>query len=187
MNKRDAINEILLSLNELPLDVSDAVEDIGIAVIVDKELDIAKKKILAQGWFFNKMARTLYPNTSGYIVIPESFLSVDGGDNETTLMVRDWKLFDKAAMSYLFEEPKECIVTEDIVFDDLPFHAANYVVQTASLQAYINIIGNSEDIQLRASAVQLAKIEALRDNANNVDGNILAATYASNLLDRTGL
>lgn len=187
MNKRDGINEILLSLNELPLDVSDAIADIEIATIVDKELDIAKRKILAEGWFFNSFPRDLYPNAQKYIVIPQTFLSVDGGPSEPNILVRDWKLFDKSEMSFLFDDYKTCDVVEDIVFDDIPFHAANYIVQVASLQAYINVIGNSEDIRLRMDNVRMARIEALRDDARNRDGNILDSDFVTGMLDRTGL
>lgn len=184
MNKRDAINEILLSLNELPLDVTDLVEDIGIAVIVDKELDIAKKKVLSEGWYFNVLNRELVPDPQGYIVIPKTFLSVDGADN---IRVRDWKLFDVDEMSYKFTESVEATVTEDILFDDVPFHIANYIVQVASLQAYINVIGNSDDISLRNNAVNTARIEAIRDDAKKRDGNLLSNQQATGLLDRTGL
>lgn len=184
MNKRDAINEILLSLNELPLDVTDLVEDIGIAVIVDKELDIAKKKVLSEGWYFNVLNRELVPDPQGYIVIPKTFLSVDGADN---IRVRDWKLFDVNEMSYKFTESVEATVTEDILFDDVPFHIANYIVQVASLQAYINVIGNSDDISLRNNAVNMARIEAIRDDAKKRDGNLLSNQQATGLLDRTGL
>ena len=184
MNKRDAINEILLSLNELPLDVTDLVEDIGIAVIVDKELDIAKRKVLSQGWYFNTTDKSLVPDIQGYIVIPKTFLSVDGA---SSYIVRDWKLFDKIEKTFKFDEAVTTEVIEDIIFDDVPFHIANYIVQFASLQAYINIIGNSEDISLRANVLNTARIEAIRDDANKMDGNLLESTYVTGLLDRTAL
>lgn len=181
MNKRDAINEILLSLNELPLDVTDNIEDIGIAVIVDKELDIAKKKVLSEGWYFNVLSHTLEPNVDGYIVIPESYISVDG---ESSIIVRDWKLYNHIDRTFKFDEAVEAIVTEDIPFDDVPFHTASYIVQVASLQAYINIIGNTDDVQLRLKSMNTARIEAIRDNANNIDGNLLTSQRATDLLDR---
>lgn len=184
MNKRDAVNEILLSLNELPLDTTDLIEDIGIAVIVDKELDIANKKVLSYGWNFNSLVHTLVPDVQGYIVIPNTFLSVDG---DSAYVVRDWKLYDVANRTFKFTESVDAKVIESIVFDDVPYHVANYIVQVASLQAYINIIGNSDDISLRNNAVQLARIEAIREDANKISGNLLANQYATDLLDRTGI
>lgn len=187
MNKRDSINEILLALNELPLDITDNVEDIQIATIVDKQLDITKRKILSKGWYFNTTTRDLYPNVQGNIVIPLTFLSTDGGDNEPNLMVRDWKLFDKSEMSFIFDKSKECKVVEDIVFDDIPFIVADYITQVASLQAYINIIGNTEDISIRNRMIDIARIDAYREDANNRDGNILESDFVTGLLDRENI
>lgn len=186
MNKRDGINEILLSLNELPLDVADAVEDIQIAVIVDKWLDISKRKVLSYGWNFNTLTMNLVPNNLGYISIPQTFLSVDG-TGTTDLVVRDWKLFDKDTLSFIFTDPQEVEVIEDIPFDDIPFHYANYIIQFASLQSYINIVGNNDDIAVRRESLNAARIEALRDEANSLDGNLLTNVDTSTLLDRTSI
>ena len=185
MNLRDGINEILLSLNELPLDISDAVEDIGIAVIVNAQLEITKKRILGRGWFFNKLDIELTPNTSGYIAIPDSFLSVDGGVAYPDITMRDHKLFDRKKLTYMFEQSVKCTVIDDIPFDDIPYLTADYIVQSASLQAYINIIGNSEDISIRMKMMNNAKIEAFREDANNKDGNILDSDFVTDFTSGT--
>lgn len=185
MNKRDAINEILLSLNEAPLDIDDDVADIQIATIIDKQLDITKKKILSKGWHFNTITMSLMPNVSGYIVIPESFISVDGTD--TDVIVRDWKLYDKENNTFVFTDAVECEIVQDIDFDDIPYHFSNYITAQASLETYINIIGNTDDIAIRRMAVDNARIDALREDANSIDGNLLTDTYASDIISRTGL
>ena len=185
MNKRDAINEILLALNELPLDTEDNVEDIQIATIVDKQLDITRKKILAKGWFFNTTTIELVPNQEEYIVIPDTFLSVDGSDANTSLTVRDHKLFDKDNLTYKFEEAQECVVIQDIDFDDIPFVVTDYIIQYASLQAYINIIGNTDDISVRTKMLDMARIAAIREDANNRDGNVLDSDHMTDLTDRS--
>ena len=187
MNLRDAINEILLSLNELPLDVTDAVEDIPIAVVVNQSLDIAKRKVLGKGWYFNTIDMELTPNTDGYISIPFSFLSVDGGDAEPNLTVRDWKLFDKELLTYKFTENKSCEIIEDIPFDDVPYMIANYIVAVSSLQSYTDIIGDESGIRIKREAVLEAKIDAFREDANSIDGNLLTDDHTTGLLDRTAL
>jgi hypothetical protein len=187
MNLRDAINEVLLSLNELPLDVADAVEDVPVAVIVDQSIAIAKKKVLGKGWYFNTLDLELIPNTDGYIPIPFSFLSLDGGDAEPNLTVRDWKLFDKSTLSFKFEDNKSVQVIEDIPFDDIPFMTANYIVAMASLQSYTDIIGDESGIRIKREALIEAKIDAMREDANSTDGNLLNDAHATALLDRTSL
>lgn len=184
MNKRDAINEILLSLNELPLDVDDLIQDLPIAVIVDSSLDIAKRKILSHGWSFNTINYSLVPDANGYINVSSDWLSVDGL-TDNNLIVRDYKLFDKENMTYIFTGTQEVEVIEDIVFDDIPFHVANYIVQVASLQSYVNIIGNTDDINIRKLAVDESRLEAIRDDANKIDGNLLDSDFYNTLIDRT--
>lgn len=184
MNKRDAINEILLSLNELPLDTEDAIEDIQLAVIIDKQLEITKKQVLSKGWYFNTITMSLYPNSDKKIIIPDTFLSVDDSGNNNEIVVRDWKLFDKDNLTFNFDNPIECIVVQDIEFDDIPHVFADHIVQVASLKAYINIIGNTEDVQVRREEIELSRLRVVRENARNIDGNILTNTFATSLMDR---
>ena len=138
---------------------------------------------MSKGWFFNSSVRDLYPDASGYILIPSAFLLVDALD-DGSITVRDWKLFDKDNLTFIFEESQSCRVIEDIEFDDLPFTVADYIVQTASLQAYINIIGNTDDVRLRHEQVMIARHAALREDANSRDGNVLDHTFVTDLLDR---
>lgn len=185
MTIRDAINEILLSLNELPLDDTDVIEDIPIAITANKELDIAKKNILKKGWFFNTMTMSLVPNTDGYIPVPTTFLSVDGGDAEPTLVVRDWKLFDKSLLTFIFETSKDVEIVDNISFDDIPYTFADYITKLATLSAYINIRGDGTGITIRKNALDEARIDSIREDANMQDGNLLADTHASGLLDKS--
>ena len=110
---------------------------------------------------------------------------MDGGDAEPNLTVRDWKLFDKAELTYKFEDNKQVEVIEDMPFDDIPYNTASYVVAIASLEAYIDIIGDESGIAIRRERVRDAKIEALREDANKQDGNLLQDTHATTVLDRT--
>lgn len=187
MTEREAINEILLNVNELPLDDTDVVEDISIAVIANKFLDIARKQVLNYGWYFNTLEITLYPNTSSYIVIPTTYLAVDGSSDTDEYTVRDYKLFNKATNSFIFEDGVSCIVVDDVVFDDVPYAIANYIIKIASFNAYSNRIGDANGMSIRANLMKEAKIDALRDNAHKLDGNVLTGAETTALLDRTSL
>lgn len=184
MTKFDAINEILLSLNELPLDETDLVSDVPIAVIVDKELDVATRSILAKGWNFNTISVSLSVNLTGHIEVSKEYLSVDAGGG---IVVRDWKLYDTVNNTFKFDEDVSVTVVENIIFDDLPFSIADYIIKQASLQSYINVIGNSDDISLRYRILDGARIEAIRIDARQINGNLLEKDYATNLLDRYGV
>lgn len=190
MTKRDAINEILLSLNELPLEDSDSIEDVSIAIIIDKQLDITKRKILSQGWFFNTVNITISPDEeSGYIIIPPEYLSVVGDDGFENIAVRDNKLFNKEDLTFYFDDEEiDCIVIQDLNFDDIPYVVVNYIVQVASLACHINILGASNnDLSIRREEIALSRIEALRENARNIDGNVLSSDIVTDLMDRTSI
>jgi hypothetical protein len=187
MQEREAINEVLLNINELPLDDSDVVEDINIAVVVSKVLDISRKQILGQGWNFNRTTRDLVPNIDEYIIIPKSFLAVDGASDTDNYTVRDSKLFDKTNISFRFTSPVSCEIIEDIVFDDIPYVFANYIVKSASLMTYSNIVGDVNGVQIRATQLNEAKIDAIRTDANEMDGNLLTSTYITDLSDKTSI
>ncbi len=182
MNKRDAINEVLMALNELPLQPSDSVEAIPTAILVDREIDIAKKKVLSYGWEFNTFTLSFYPNSEGHIVVPSTFLSADGGEDNPQVIIRDWKVYDTERKSFKFDSPIELDVIDDTLFDDIPFSVANYIVQVAALKAYVDIIGNTDDISLRRIEVQEAKMEALRYDARISNTNLLDSDYVNGLL-----
>jgi hypothetical protein len=194
MNKIDAINEILINLNETPVD--ETTQDpyvIPIVNIIDKQIDISTRKVLSKGWFFNKTTLTVAPTipdgeTFGYIPISSDYLSVDGGDAYPAITVRDNKLFDKSTTSYNFESSVTIDVVENIAdFADIPYHIANYITELASFQMYMNLFGSASDLNARASLVQQAATEAYREDLRAIDGNILAQDYATDLLDRTGI
>lgn len=187
MNKRDAINEVLLALNELPLDESDIITDLPTAVLIDKEIDIATRKVLTYGWKFNTLSFNFYPNNESNIVVPQTFLKADGGEDNPDLIIRDWKVYDSVNNSFVFTSSVVLNVVDDVPFDDCPFDIANYIVQTASLKSYIDIIGNTEDVAVRRTELRDAKVEALRYDTQSSDTNVFGGDYESNLLDMTGV
>jgi len=187
MQEREAINEILVNINELPLDSSDIIEDINIAVIANTFLDISRKSVLSEAWVFNSLTISLIPNTLGYIVIPTSYLSVDGSSDTDTYTVRDHKLYDTLNQTFIFEDSVEVDIIEDIAFDDIPFSVANYIVKTATNNVYANTISDTAGMQVKASLVQQARIDALRDDANKIDGNVLNSLHSTNLLNRDSI
>jgi hypothetical protein len=187
MQEREAINEILVNINELPLDDDDIIEDVQIAVVAKTFLDISRRKILSHGWYANTINVTIMPNTGGYCVVPNNFLFVDGSSTSDTIVVRDYKLFDTSTNSFIFESGVECTVFEDMFFDDIPHTLANYIVKEASLATYSNAIGDVSGINIRSTFVKEARAMCVREDADMIDGNVLESTYATTLIDRTSI
>lgn len=184
MTTRDAINEILLSINELPLDATDDITDIQTAIIVNEHLSIAKRRVLSYGWNFNTTYKSLTPQTNLHIVIPSTYLSVDAGADYD---VRQSELFDKVNYTFEFTDSIDATVIEDVDFSDVPYVIANYIIKEAALNAYISIIGDDSNVTLRHNAMVQARNDAFRENARKIGGNVLTKDYATDLLDRTGI
>jgi hypothetical protein len=186
MSERDAINQILLGLNEVPLDSEDLVSDIAIAEKIQLRLLSTKKRILKQGWSFNEIERTLSPQESGFIPIPTSYLVLTPEDN--TLTIRDWKMYDKDEQTYFFTEDVNVTAIEDVDFADLPYYMADYIVAETELKSYIDIVGSDSDIREKKEAVIIARADAIRIDNENVDNNLFTANDEnSQLLDRGSL
>ena len=181
MNTRDAINEILMNINEFPLDISDAVADVPSAVIIDKHLGLSRKKVLSNGWNFNRVKLDLVPNTNSQIPLPTTFLTLIGSTKD--FVDRDHKLFDKVNNTYIFTTTQKVEVITDIIFDDIPYAVANYIIQHASVKAYIAIRGYNSDVDAMKKELQEAKIDAERNNARTLQGNVVANN--TDLIDRT--
>ena len=150
---------------------------------------MSRRKILSYGWYFNTMTLTLVPNTNKYIAIPTSYLSVDDNSSNTHT-VRDWKLFNNSELTFLFDDPVECVVIDDVPYDDLQQPYRAYVFADARHESYRSILGlsgSTAEISIENKSLSEARILAVRDDANNQDGNLLTDTYSSTLLDRTSL
>jgi hypothetical protein len=150
---------------------------------------MSRRKILSYGWYFNTMTVTLVPNVSKYIAIPTSYLSVDDNSSNTHT-VRDWKLFNNSELTFLFDDPVECVVVDDVPYDDLQQPYRDYVFADARYESYRSILGlsgSAAEISIESKSLSEARILVVRDDANNQDGNLLTDTYSSTLLDRTSL
>jgi len=182
MDLRTAINEVLLSINELPLTENDNIDDIQSAIIVNKELNIAKRTVLSNGWKFNTINISLQPNSNGYILVPNTVLALFPLNN--TLIVRDWKLYNTIDSSFIFTEPQIVKMYQDVSFDDLPFHIVNLIIKKASLSSYIHIVGSGDDLSQKRIDIQEANIIAVKTEARARNGNVLDDSYVTNLMSK---
>jgi len=179
--------KVLLSMPVEKMNIRN-IEDIEKSITSVNNIFIeSRKRILSDGWYFNTVTIDLQPNTTGYIAIPKSFLSVDGSNESDTYTIRDWKLFDLSALTFIFEDKVECIVVEDIPYDDVPSIVSEYIYSDAELEAYKALIGTDREITFTMRMLEKAKVNALREDANNIDGNLLSDTHSSPMLDRTSV
>jgi hypothetical protein len=181
------VRDILLSCQTVKhknFDIADIQSNI---VTVTNIVDEARKSVLAEGWFFNRSVRTLYPDSLGYIIIPENFISVIGGDDYPNVIVRDHKLFDKETSLYKFDGSVECTVIEDVTLDDIQEVIKKYILAVADMKAYIALVGVDNDLSAKRENVAIAKAEALREESRVIDNNVFSGEYETDLLNMESL
>lgn len=150
MNKLSAINTMLLSIGESPLENDESItleellETSFEGKLVEATLEQVKQEVLADGLSCNTDDEWEFPpDAYGNITIPTSVLSIRPTDTTSKITQRDWKLFDKEAQSFKFESSVTCTVVWDLDFDDLPHVVANYIMIRAARKFQAKAIGDS--------------------------------------------
>lgn len=131
MTTLDAINNMLLAINEQPIPVLDeSIAEVKIALdILDQTLEL----VLTEGWHFNSESDVeLYPDSQGYIYVPLNALFVDPTDRYKNCTVREGKLYDKDRHSFIFETPVKVDIVYKLPFDEIPIYAQKYISEKAA-------------------------------------------------------
>lgn len=126
-----AVNVMLQMINELP--VSDDVElaDILEANIASSVLIETKKEVLAEGWDCNTDKNYEFPqDASGFVNIPANVLDVSSTDGN--IIMRNWRLYDKANQTAIFDGPQTMDVIWDLDFNTLTHPIRNFITIRAA-------------------------------------------------------
>ena len=138
MTDLDAVNQMLSGIGEAPVTTIQAGNpEIDLAVLT---LNQVSREVQAERWNFNREdGYSLAPNVDGFILIPSNVITVNlthdrrsSNSLQYDVVVRDGKLYDKRAHSFLWAGPVNVNVTWNFAFEDLPFPFQLYVAQRAS-------------------------------------------------------
>jgi hypothetical protein len=185
--KLDAVNTILLSIGEAPVNtLGSGLQEAEIAEVV---LDNINREVQSIGWTFNTDLRlTLSPNTDGYIALPSNCMKVDTTsvlrDYTTDIVERNRKLYDRVTNSFIFT--KDIVVDMVILlsFDGLPEVARRYITLRAGRKYQENVIGSPALSQLQADEEGFALIALKESEAETGDYSIFDHYDTYRHLDR---
>ena len=109
------------------------------------EVNIA---VQTEGWIFNsEYSYPFIPDADGYIVVADNILALDSnGRTNSFLIIRNGKLYDKAAHSYTFKGTQNLDVTWLFDFEDLPEAAKEYITIRAGNVFAGRSVGSSEAV-----------------------------------------
>lgn len=169
--KLDAVNAILRVIGELRVNSLDdphpALDDIIEA------LDNEVTWLNADAWWFNVEYPTLTPQVgNNQIIIPGDVLSVDSLDKYPRVAVRGDRLYNLDTSTLEFTGPVKCRIHRRIDFDNLPYNARAYVMQTAKLHFQAEMDGDGAETRKigsdRAEAYSRLNAEHIRYTRANM-------------------
>ncbi len=170
-----AVNALLRSLNEAPINTLDDTESVD-AAVAWSSLQEVLNAVQAEGWHWNREYDfTLTPEEDNTVLLPENYLAVMAAywtDNPTTpcqFTERGRKLYDLEAHSYTsFTQP----VTVDLIlkldWTEVPEYARRYVTVRAMQQFQGQMQSSQVVYQVQQSEVDSARavLEQREDEAN---------------------
>lgn len=148
MNKLDAINLVLESVGEAPLD-SLAEATFEEATRAVRYIDRETADLLATGWYFNRKVYTLTPNGSGELTVPAGCIRLDLVQEYPNGMfqVIDGKVvkIGRGTMQTTFTESLNVTLVMDMPFDNITdYFARAYIAKRAAVSMQEALIGSGE-------------------------------------------
>jgi len=106
---------------------------------------------------------TAHPDFEGKITLGTEvlkFLPTDG----TYCVMRGMALYDPDTLSYVWTAPIKGIVTQRVLFEELPETAAQYVWYSALVSVYITDLGITQDVQAWQTKAGAAHTQMLAEH-----------------------
>ena len=184
----DAVNTMLSTIGESPINSLDNISGVVDAVIARSVLNEVLVQVQEESWHFNTDTNmTMVPDVNGFIYIAPNMIQIDtvGQDELLDVSMRGNRLYNKADHTYVFTKSIQVNVTYILPFDELPQAARHYVTIRAARVFQTRVVGAvtlhafTEADEFRARAA-IRKFEGI-----TADHNILTGNYSvMRVLDR---
>ncbi len=126
-----AINTLLQTINELPIENTDDLAFSETGKLAEMTLIETKKEVLSQGWNFNTDKDYPFPpDTNGIIAVPPNVLDIVASND--SIIMREWKLYDRVNFTFNFDESIKCTVVWDIDFNGITHPLRHYITIKAA-------------------------------------------------------
>ena len=187
--KLEAVNRILSNIGQSPVTVLDSGNPL--VEMAELILDEVSSAVQSEGWIYNSEYQYPFvPDSNGFIVIPENVLALDssaksGGD--VFLIIRQGKLYDKAAHSFVFSGTQKLDVLWLFDFEDVPEAFREYItIRAANVFAGRSVgsqeavaFGQREEVLARATAIEYDTQQGDYNIFQNRDGYTTMRTFST--------
>lgn len=128
-------------------------------------IDNSVVQLLTKGWWFNEFDVTLYPDNEKGIAIGTEVISFT--PTYVQAAMRGRALYNPESLSYLWDSPVEGRIKQVLDFNVLPESAAQFIMYSALIEAYVTDLGVSQDVQVWQSLATAAYTQLLAEHLRN--------------------
>lgn len=143
-----AVNDILTSLGEIPVDTLAVATNSDAAIAYDTLIQV-KTEVEQMGWWFNSIKNVSYAPTGGQIPVPANVLSLKQSSGSYAspgeskyLVEKDGYVYDIVANTNNFASSVKLDVIVSTDFENLPEVARRYITIRAARIAQEKILGD---------------------------------------------
>ncbi len=170
----DAVNILLATINEQPIDDEEDFDVILEARTAETTLFEVKRAVLAEGWDFNSDSNYTFPlDTENMIPVPANVLDISGSNGD--VIMRNWRLYSKQNQSHIFDAEVACNVVWDMMFDSLTHPIRHYITIRAARIFSGRIVGDDAAIKYTAVDEEDARLAARRSEGRTGRYNMLTS------------
>ena len=177
----DAVNIMLGTIGESPINSLDAATGVVDAVTARSILAEVSVQVQEEGWHFNTDYEfDLTPDTSGFIYVPSNAIEVDTSpySRDYDVAIRGNKLYDRGNKTYVFTQPLKADLTILLEFNELPQAARHYITIRAARVFQQRVVG-SDTLNGFTQQDEARALRAMRRyEARTADYNILTSNYS---------
>lgn len=144
-NKLGLVNRCLQAIGEAPLPLGTIPSEFPLgsdSQVSSSIVDDTWLAELSKGWWFNTDINfNLYPDSEGFISLPETILRIDGGRYQNVI-IRNGMLYDRVLKSFKFDETVVLDIVWATSYSDLPISMYEYLASKAARKFYQRVIGS---------------------------------------------
>ena len=175
----NAVNKLLRSINEPPIDTEEDINSLEEASIAATTLIETKREVLTEGGKFNRDDNYSFPqNDEGIIVIPANVLDISSSDGN--LIMRDWRLYSISGQTAIFDEPQSLNVIWDMGFNSLTHPIRNYITIRATRIFQAEQVMDTSLYAYNQNDEEQAYMLARRSEGRIGNFNMLNSTFGQN-------
>lgn len=171
-----AINTLLQTINELPIESADDLAYSETGKLAEMTIIETKKEVLSQGWNFNTDKEYPFPpDTAGIIAVPPNVLDIVASND--AIIMREWKLYDRQNFTFEFDEPVKCTVVWDVDFNSITHPLRHYITIKAARVFQGRTIGDQTAYAYSQKDEEDAYLTARYSEARTGKFNMLTSQY----------